>query len=50
MERQEMEKVRSMVESLAKKDKAVKEFERNRKKKQTEAKVRNNEKSDKTQQ
>ena len=49
MERQEMEKVRSMVESLAKKDKAVKEFERNKMRVQKEAKVRNIEKSNKTQ-
>ena len=45
VERQEMEKVRSMVESLAKKDKAVKEFERRKIQKQKEARNRNVEKS-----
>ena len=45
VERQEMEKVRNMVESLAKKDKAVKEFERRKIMKQKEARNRNVEKS-----
>ena len=40
-----MEKVQNMVESLQKKNKAVKEFEKRKNIKQKEAKVRNVEKS-----
>lgn len=43
-----MIKERTLMESLAKKGKAVKEFERQRQIRQKEAKVRNVEKSDKT--
>jgi len=43
-----MEKVRSMVESLAKKDRAIREFEKKRNVKQKEARVRNAEKSNVT--
>ena len=48
MEKQEMLKLSSLAESMQKKDKAVKEFEKQKMKKQREARTRNVEKKNVT--